>query len=59
MYKSNVVFKAEHLIVKGFPAKIVELNQILETPPFNQKDPSKLHEDLNIPIPSPITINNR
>lgn len=60
LYTLSVLFsQAEELIIKGFPAKIVELNQLLETPQFNQKDPSKLHQDLNIPVPEPITFSNR
>lgn len=59
LYIVCFVSQAEELIIKGFPAKIVELNQLLETPQFNQKDPSKLHQDLNIPVPEPITFSNR
>lgn len=57
-YKDNLKLKAEDLILKGFPEKIVALNQLLETPQFNEKDLSKVHHDLNIPIPEPITFNS-
>ncbi|XP_054286857.1 proteasome activator complex subunit 3 isoform X2 [Macrosteles quadrilineatus] len=57
-YKDNLLTKAEELILKGFPAKILQLNQLLETPQFNQKDMNKVHQDLNIPVPEPITLNN-
>lgn len=51
------LLQAEDLILKGFPEKIIALNQLLETPQFNEKDLSKVHHDLNIPIPEPITFN--
>lgn len=57
--KPFILLQAEEVILKGFPEKIIELNQLLEKPQFNQKDPSKLHEDLNIPVPSPISFKNR
>ncbi|XP_046677788.1 proteasome activator complex subunit 3-like isoform X1 [Homalodisca vitripennis] len=57
-YKDNLMTKAENLILKGFPAKIVELNQFLESSQFNLKDMNKIHQDLNIPVPEPITFNN-
>uniref|UniRef100_A0A1B6LCJ4 Proteasome activator PA28 C-terminal domain-containing protein n=1 Tax=Graphocephala atropunctata TaxID=36148 RepID=A0A1B6LCJ4_9HEMI len=57
-YKDTLMTKAETLILKGFPAKIVELNQLLESAQFNLKDVSKIHQDLNIPVPEPITFNN-
>jgi len=57
-YKDNLLTKAEDLILKGFPAKILQLNQLLETPQFNQKDMNKVHQDLNIPVPEPIVFNN-
>ncbi|XP_075237238.1 proteasome activator complex subunit 3-like isoform X1 [Lycorma delicatula] len=57
-YKDDLKTKAEELILKGFPEKIVRLNELLETTQFNEKDLSKVHEDLNIPVPEPITFNS-
>lgn len=54
----NNCFQAEQLIVKGFPEKIVKLNEILETPGFCHQDLSKVHQELNIPIPDPILLNH-
>ncbi|CAB3236773.1 unnamed protein product [Arctia plantaginis] len=52
-YKDSLKIKAEHLIIKGFPEKIVKLNQLLETPNFQDRDLSDVHQDLNIPVPPP------
>lgn len=50
--------QAEQLLLKGFPEKIVELNQILETPGFRSKNLADVHQNLNVPIPEPIALNH-
>lgn len=57
-YKDSLKNKAEQLIIKEFPEKIVKLNQILETPGFCDRDIKEVHQDLNVPIPDPILINH-
>ncbi|XP_037937464.1 proteasome activator complex subunit 3 [Teleopsis dalmanni] len=57
-YKDSLIQKAEHLIIQGFPEKIVELNELLSTPMFSERNFNEVHQDLNIPIPDPITVNN-
>ncbi|XP_015595008.1 proteasome activator complex subunit 3 isoform X2 [Cephus cinctus] len=57
-YKDSLKTKAEQLIIKGFPEKIVKLNEILETPGFSRGDLSDVHQDLNVPIPDPIVLNH-
>lgn len=57
-YKDSLIKKAETLITKGFPEKIVELNELLSTPMFNERNFSEVHQDLNIPVLAPILINN-
>ncbi|XP_045498387.1 proteasome activator complex subunit 3 isoform X1 [Colias croceus] len=52
-YKDSLKQKAEHLIIKGFPEKIVKLNELLETPNFQNRDLVDVHQDLNIPVPPP------
>lgn len=52
-YKDSLKLKAEHLIIKGFPEKIVKLNELLETANFQNRDFADVHQDLNIPIPPP------
>jgi proteasome activator subunit 3 (PA28 gamma) len=42
------------LIINGFPKKIVELNDLLETKQFADRDFSDVHQDLNIAVPEPI-----
>ncbi|XP_075978001.1 proteasome regulator gamma isoform X2 [Anticarsia gemmatalis] len=56
-YKDSLKQKAEHLIIKGFPEKIVKLNELLETSNFQNRDLSDVHQDLNIPIPPPASGN--
>ncbi|XP_013144071.1 PREDICTED: proteasome activator complex subunit 3 isoform X1 [Papilio polytes] len=56
-YKDSLKQKAEHLIIKGFPEKIVLLNELLETSNFQNRDLADVHQDLNIPVPQPITLN--
>ncbi|XP_045517868.1 proteasome activator complex subunit 3 isoform X3 [Pieris brassicae] len=53
-YKDSLKQKAEHLIIKGFPEKIVKLNELLETPNFQNRELADVHQDLNIPVPPPI-----
>lgn len=37
-YKDELIKKAETLIMTGFPEKIVQLNEILETPMFADRN---------------------
>ncbi|XP_066603207.1 proteasome activator complex subunit 3 isoform X2 [Prorops nasuta] len=57
-YKDTLKTKAEQLLIKGFPEKIVKLNELLETPLFCNRKLSDVHQTLNIPIPSAIVINH-
>lgn len=43
-YKDSLKQKAEHLIVKGFPEKIVKLNELLETKDFRDRDFAEVHQ---------------
>lgn len=42
------------MIVNGFPSKIVELNGLLETKQFAERNFTEVHQDLNIAVPEPI-----
>lgn len=44
--------------MKGFPATILLLNDLLETPQFKNRRFTDVHQDLNIPIPDPIIVNS-
>ncbi|EDW07727.2 LOW QUALITY PROTEIN: uncharacterized protein Dmoj_GI15909 [Drosophila mojavensis] len=57
-YKDSLITKAETLITKGFPEKIVELNELLSTAMFNERNFNEVHQDLNIPVMAPILLNN-
>ncbi|XP_018784107.1 PREDICTED: proteasome activator complex subunit 3 [Bactrocera latifrons] len=57
-YKDSLIKKAEQLIIQGFPEKIVELNELLATPMFSDRNFNEVHQDLNIPTPDPILVNN-
>ncbi|XP_050666205.1 proteasome activator complex subunit 3 isoform X1 [Leptidea sinapis] len=57
-YKDSLKQKAEHLIIKGFPEKIVKLNELLETPHFQNRELVDVHQDLNIPKPPPAQSSN-
>lgn len=57
-YKDNLIKKAEELIIKGFPEKIVKLNDLLATPEFAERNFTDVYQDLNIPVPDPIDLNN-
>lgn len=52
------IVQAEQLLLKGFPEKIVKLNELLETPGFCNRKLSDVHQDLNVPIPDPIILNH-
>lgn len=56
-YKDALIKKAEELIVYGFPKKIVELNDLLETPQFYNKQFADVYQDLNINVPVSIIKN--
>ncbi|XP_053678493.1 proteasome activator complex subunit 3 [Anopheles nili] len=53
-YKDNLINRAETLIVKEFPERIVRLNTLLETPQFSERSFTDVYQELNIPIPEPI-----
>ncbi|XP_077289025.1 proteasome regulator gamma isoform X2 [Arctopsyche grandis] len=57
-YKDSLKTKAEQLITKVFPAKIVELNEILETPSFQNRNFTDVHQELNIPVPPAVSVNS-
>ncbi|XP_063921856.1 proteasome activator complex subunit 3 isoform X1 [Zophobas morio] len=57
-YKDSLKKEAEELLLKGFPATIVKLNALLETPQFKNRRFADVHQDLNIPIPDPIVLNS-
>ncbi|KAL7300739.1 hypothetical protein TKK_0006716 [Trichogramma kaykai] len=57
-YKDSLKTKAEQLIIKGFPEKIVKLNEILETSGFCTDDLKQVHQNLNVPIPDAISVNH-
>lgn len=46
------------MIVNGFPAKIVELNGLLETSQFAERNFTEVHQDLNIAVPEPIVVDD-
>lgn len=58
-YKDALIKKAEELIVYGFPKKIVELNDLLETPQFYNKQFADVYQDLNINVPVSMIKNER
>jgi len=47
----SIKAKAENHVKVKFPAKIVELTNLLESADFNIKDPALLQQIINIPIP--------
>lgn len=55
-YKDTLIKKAEELIIKGFPEKIVKLNDLLATPEFAERNFTDVFQDLNIPVPDPIDL---
>lgn len=57
-YKDALIKKAEILIISGFPEKIVKLNGILNTPEFADREFTDVFQDVNIPIPDPINLND-
>ncbi|XP_070135478.1 proteasome activator complex subunit 3 [Drosophila bipectinata] len=57
-YKDTLIKKAEHLITKCFPEKIVQLNELLATSMFNERNFDEVHQDLNIPALAPVLVKN-
>lgn len=46
------------LITRGFPEKIVELNEILETKMFAERNFHDVYQKVNIPVPDAIALNH-
>lgn len=57
-YKDSLIKKSEDLIVVGFPAKIVQLNELLSTKAFAARKFDDVYQDLNINIPEPVLVSN-
>lgn len=57
-YKESLKKVAEERVLKGFPETIIELNEILETTQFKDRDLFDVRQDLNIPVPDPIVFNS-
>jgi len=57
-YKDSLIKKAEQLVMHGFPEKIVELNKLLATPMFSDRNFNEVRAELNIPVPDPIKMYN-
>jgi len=57
-YKDELIKKAEVLITTGFPEKIVQLNEILETQMFANRNFHDVYQALNIPVPDAIALNH-
>lgn len=57
-FKDNLKMKGEALILTGFPKKIVQLNELIKLPEWNEENLINLHEDINIPVPEPVIVNN-
>lgn len=57
-YKDELIKKAEVLITRGFPEKIVELNEILETKMFADRKFHDVYQKVNIPVPDAIALNH-
>lgn len=55
-YKEQVKAQGERIVRESFPRRILELNQLLEQPPFNCTDLSSFRSPLHIPVPTPIAI---
>lgn len=45
-------------MLKGFPETIVELNELLETALFKDRNFIDVRQELNIPVPDPIVLNS-
>jgi len=57
-YKTTVKEKAENLVKKHFPERILQFNKLLEKSPFLCEDLNNVHSDLKIPVPEAQMINS-
>jgi len=57
-YKDELIKKAETLITTGFPEKIVQLNEMLETHMFANRNFHEVYQALNIPVPDAVALNH-
>ncbi|XP_069941504.1 proteasome activator complex subunit 3 [Cherax quadricarinatus] len=57
-YKGTVKEKAEELVKKKFPERIIHFNKLLEESPFLCENLEAVHSDLKIPVPEPFIVNN-
>ena len=51
------MLQGETLLVKEFPKKIVQLNEMIQQADWTENNLSNVHEDLNIPVPEPHAAN--
>lgn len=51
-YKNSLKFKAEELIVNGFPDRIVQLNNIIETQAFKNRITKNVYQELDVLLPT-------
>lgn len=53
---TSLKLKAENQVKVKFPAKIVELSNLLDSADFSIKDPGRLNQEVNVPVPDPQAI---
>ncbi|XP_049866837.1 proteasome activator complex subunit 3-like [Pectinophora gossypiella] len=56
VYKDSLKTKAETLLLKDFPVKIVMLNDVLGKLNFQNIKLGEIHQDVNIPVPRPVSM---
>lgn len=57
-FKDSVKMKGETLILSEIPKKIVQLNELIKLPEWKEENLANFHQDINIPIPEPVIVNN-
>ncbi|CAK9293391.1 unnamed protein product [Gordionus sp. m RMFG-2023] len=51
-FKERIKEKAEKLVTENFPKKVLEMDKLLNSPEFTERDFKKIHYIMNIPVPT-------
>ncbi|XP_077108132.1 proteasome activator complex subunit 3 isoform X2 [Ranitomeya variabilis] len=57
-FRERITNEAEDLVASFFPKKLLELDAFLKEPMLNVQDLSKIHSEMNLPVPEPILLSN-
>ena len=58
-YKEDIKEDGERIVNDVLPQRILEINQLLEQPPFTTTDLRQFHSNLHIAVPPPVPVDGQ